>query len=245
MTRISNNTPDAVVEGIAEFSEELGPIGDDFDRAQPPLDAEVAFAGVFERIEAEDSQPLSKLKSQPTWVRRAIALSVIAVIVMIAGPLAPRADIGTYPVVRMALHVGALLGLAGLCAWVALKPLHVPAWSHAKCWAAIGFATSCTFILCVLPQVESTMVGSAGGCFAFGTLLSIPIFAFVRQLDRGAVLSAVLAGAAGGLVGNVVLQLHCPVTERGHLLTGHFLVLVAFVLVGVTVRLWRYPRSRA
>ena len=58
-------------------------------------------------------------------------------------------------------------------------------------------------------------------CMYLGLLLGIPVYAVLRLVDRGSPLSSVLAASTAGLLANLVLQVHCPVTSVGHRLVGH------------------------
>ena len=64
----------------------------------------------------------------------------------------------------------------------------------------------------------------------FGLLCAAPLVIIVRALDRAPLLG-VTTLALAGLVGNIALQLHCPIVSRSHLLAGHFTVPLFLILV--------------
>jgi membrane-associated PAP2 superfamily phosphatase len=85
-----------------------------------------------------------------------------------------------------------------------------------------------------------TFVALALACFTFGTALAAPILILLWALDRQAHRArglAVLAAAIGGVVGNLALLLHCPITGVGHMLVGH--ASIGFVLVALYALLFR------
>ena len=58
----------------------------------------------------------------------------------------------------------------------------------------------------------------------------------LRAFERQREPAFLWAAGAGAVAANLVLQLHCPVTARGHLLLGHFgvalIALLAALLLG-------------
>jgi len=68
----------------------------------------------------------------------------------------------------------------------------------------------------------------------FGALAAVPLW-FVQR--RGAVLSPVMTGLASGvfagLVGLMILEIHCPILDAWHILLAHLGVLVILALAGV------------
>jgi hypothetical protein len=74
-------------------------------------------------------------------------------------------------------------------------------------------------------------------CFAFTLLYSLIPLALMMTLRRGSdpvhprALGALLGAAAGGW-GSVLIDLHCPVTVRLHVLLGHVLPVVVLASIG-------------
>ena len=61
-------------------------------------------------------------------------------------------------------------------------------------------------------------------CFLYGSLFALPvILAGIASVRAGARHLGMWAVAviSAGTCGNAVLQLHCPLTDPGHLLLGH------------------------
>ena len=76
----------------------------------------------------------------------------------------------------------------------------------------------------------------AFACLALGAAVAVPIMAVLMLADRlqgRSWWAAVLTAAAGGLAGNLVLHVHCPITYPSHLLAGH--ATVGAVLVPLVV----------
>lgn len=72
----------------------------------------------------------------------------------------------------------------------------------------------------------------ASACFAYGSLFTFAFLVLLWHLDRRDRLSSVAAafGALGaGLVGNLALHFHCPITHPWHLLAGHASLLLVWV----------------
>ena len=76
------------------------------------------------------------------------------------------------------------------------------------------------------------------GCIRWGLLgAAVPIllaaFAVRGSVPVGSRFAAAALGAAGGSLGGLVLQFHCPVTERFHvgLVHGGLVILAALVAV--------------
>ena len=77
----------------------------------------------------------------------------------------------------------------------------------------------------------------AAVCTAIGLAAALPAgSAFIRLLRRGGVMRPRLAGSAAGLlaglVGMVVLEVHCPILEAVHIVCSHVGPLVIAILAG-------------
>jgi hypothetical protein len=71
---------------------------------------------------------------------------------------------------------------------------------------------------------HDSVADRAVSCLALGALLSVPFLGLWRAVDRlqGRDLERSIAAiTAAGLLGNLALQLHCPLTSVSHLLLGH------------------------
>lgn len=197
-----------------------------------------------------ERRPLARLRSLATGTR--IALAVLGgVLILALGLLKLRPDIGTYPVLRLALELGSL-GLVGLgAAWLWLRPLHRPALPVWMTTALVVLALLLPWAISALPPAHLDHPASLGGtgddlvrrataCFVYGALLGLPLALFLALLGRSArrlVRFAVLPAAAGALAGLVSLNLHCPLTSPVHLLAGHApIVLVLLMLAALVYR---------
>jgi hypothetical protein len=74
-------------------------------------------------------------------------------------------------------------------------------------------------------------------CFGYGSALAAPSFALLYAFDRDErVPHRVLASGAGlvAVLSSLILLVHCPSSERAHLIAGHFSIgLVWFVAVSI------------
>lgn len=236
--------PDAI---LSRFREGL-------DAPEGELDPDALFHEVKGRIEQSSRQPAWWLRSRSTLVRRAIAVLAFAVLAAFGLVAVPRPDMGVYPMARMVLSLAALGLLLLVSVHQALRPVHVPSLPRAKAWLLVGGALLATLVVTALPPAHASHPASLGGtgeellsraapCFYFGILFGLPVFAVVRVLDRGSVLSAVLAACAAGLTANFVLQAHCPITAPEHNVVAHFGVAAIFV-AGVALVDWLLRRRR-
>jgi hypothetical protein len=169
------------------------------------------------------------LRSRSTRMRWLLSLSLPALL-LVRELLHQRVPWRTLGTPRL---LGGLLlaGLLGLVAHSALRPLPVErrAARLRTALAAVAWCLPC--VLWFAPETQASAEDVSGGfarsltCFAYGSALGAPSFALLWALDRGVrVPFRVWALAAGtvALVSNLVLLLHCPNTNRAHLVAGHF-----------------------
>jgi hypothetical protein len=108
----------------------------------------------------------------------------------------------------------------------------MPLLSRGKIFVLVGLGLVAAVVLATMPAPHSLpihLVGhgpsalwtSGSPCMYVGLTLGIPVYIVLRIVDRGSPLGAVLAASAAGLLANLVLQVHCPVTSVGHRLVGH------------------------
>ena len=217
------------------------------------------FASLFAAVEADQRRergPLAWLRSRPTWLRRSMILGMATAISVFMLVAMRRPDLGSYPVGRLLLELGLLVGALALAVGVAVRPrLDVPSGRLAA--ALVGLTILVPVLLAVLPQVHTDHpasllgVGSdflrrAVGCLVWGLMMGAPtaIIAFLARRDGGGEprRDLLLAGAAG-LAGVIALDVHCPITDGNHLLLGHATVVVAVVAV-IAVAGWLGGRMR-
>jgi len=207
-----------------------------------PGELDDLFEGVRGRVEKSGARRLNALAEQPTSRRRLFALACCALIVVGLGALLPHSNQPLPP-----LALGAIFGSFGVLLVVAVviafRPIYVPAlspvWKIGLGVAAVAAAVSVALVpelhahLTARPA-EGAFLGKALPCLSFGLLAGLPGYVFLRLLDRGAPFGPLLAGVAAGLAANMVLELRCPVGGAEHLMFGHAMVVVAFV-VGVAL----------
>lgn len=230
---------------LSSYGEGSGPL---------ELDTDALFQDVQGRIQQSSRQPAWWLRGRSTAVRRGIAVLTFAALATFGVLAMPRPDMGVYPMARMVLSLAALGLLALVSLHQALRPLHQPALRRAGGWLLVGGALLATLVVTALPPAHQAHPASLGGtgdvlisraapCLYVGLLLGLPVFALVRLLDRGSVLSAVLAACAAGLTANFLLQVHCPITATEHNVVAHFGVALLFV-AGVGLVDWLVSRRR-
>lgn len=125
-------------------------------------------------------------------------------------------------------------------AWYLIAPglalaLGASAWSAAQWLSPLGSASLLRCALGLAVAFFGLFLASGSGefrwdltatCFSAGSSLSLPVLAFCALLfRRGAPQRrervAVAAGLFSGLLGFLLIQLHCPIHDLGHLLLGH------------------------
>lgn len=200
------------------------------------------LADLTGRLERERGL-LAWLRSRSTQVRVGLVGALGAVMALLALALTPRADLAVYPISRMALVV---VGLTALATWTithGLRPLHRP--PRTTGWAILALALMVPMALALLPVAHAAHPASLEGagddflrramaCFLFGAITGLPVLVLARFVDRRAHtnrVSGLLAAALAGLVGNLALQFHCPITHLPHLLVGHAAVGLGLVPV--------------
>jgi hypothetical protein len=105
-------------------------------------------------------------------------------------------------------------------------------------------------VLLLLPEPKRAYpvdtAGAGKNCFVVGVALGVALLTLLRGLDRSAHRgenSVLLAAAASGLLANLALCFHCPLTGALHLATVH--APIGFVLLLSYRRLLRYLDLRS
>lgn len=197
-------------------------------------------------VDAADRSLVARVRALATWLRRSLAaLVLVALVALTVRP----SDLVTYPPGLWMLYLASVLVLFGLCAFVALRPVHVPALPR---WQGVALgltAVVAVVVLSVIPDLHLRTTPPSVGffahfspCFAYGFMLGLPVYGALRLLDRGNPVGRILAAAAAGLAGNLVLEMRCTVGGGAvHQLFGHAGV-VAFYVVGVVAFEWALRR---
>ncbi len=218
----------------------------------PPVSAVASGWESLRRRILAVPRPLDWLRTRGVALRVGLLVAAAAA-VTVAQRWNLRADLDAYPLGRM---VGTLGGLA-LCAvlaWrLALRPLHRPRMAAAWAVGLLAAVLILPVVLAALPQAQTGNPASLGGtgsdlvshalaCFGYGALWSAPVLAQSLAADRTPSLRPPpvwLAFGATGLVGNLALQVHCPLTAPAHLLAGHASLGVVLTGCAAAVLRWR------
>jgi len=215
-----------------------------------PSDAELqAMLGDVEKqIEQADGRWTFWVKSRPTWVRRAVALGAAVAVVVVFGAMLLGRGGPAQPAAFVAVAVGSMFALLGTSLFLALRPLHrppLPRWARG---ALVVTTLVCTCALALFAPHEAPdptvgLVQHVSPCLFIGLLVGLPVYGLLRLLDRGGGNVALLGACAAGLMGDLVLQLHCPHHSLEHLMAAHFGVVLLFI-GGLGAIHWAIERAR-
>ena len=190
---------------------------------------------MLDQVEAEiaraEAKPTFWLRTRSTFARRMIAIGAALTMVVVFGVLLAKRELGETSPLHLAVALGALGSLLGLSVHQALRPLHRPPPPRGSSAALTALTLIATLALALVPAMGAHSHGPLGPvspCLFYGLLTGLPIYAILRLLDRGSA-APLLASCAAGLVGNLVLSLHCPSEDPEHLMLGHFSVALLFV----------------
>jgi hypothetical protein len=217
-------------------------------RVAPP-DLDELFAGVEQQLAGERGVR-AWLRSRSTGARLAFCAASLALLVAAVALGWARPDLAVYPVFRLAIGMLVIVVMLGVQLALALRSLSrppLPAWVSP---AAIAGAPIALVALYGLPAPHAShpasvqapgwqaLISRALPCLTFGLIFALASYALLRALDRGGTdptRRALLAAAYGGLVANLLLMLHCPITATDHLMVGHLGVAV-LLLLGVAAQ---------
>lgn len=183
------------------------------------------------------------LRSRSTRVRWTLCLTLAATV--LAGELLRK---------RVVLHeLGTSRSLAGLLLLIVLAlitrsalhplPLERSAARLRTLLALVAWTLPCMLLFAPEAHAGAEDFSSSGfalrslACFGYGSALAAPSFVLLYAFDRDQrVPHRVLASAAGlvAVLSSLILLVHCPSTQRAHLIAGHFSIgLVWFVAVSI------------
>ena len=203
--------------------------------AKPAVAAAPSLA-VVEASIAEERGLRAYLRSRSSRLRIGASVAFAALLV------AREAARGRLPEAELtSTRLWLLFAFSALLLVLARLTLLVPVVAGRSFWfrsvlAAVGWSLPC--LLVFLPD---TQVHEESGhfalrslaCFGYGSLIAAPWFGLLWAFDRGTRTDwTVLALAAGAtsLLANLVLLMHCPSTQRAHLLAGHASIGLAWFL---------------
>lgn len=189
-------------------------------------------------IAASDASLRGRAQALASGVRLGlVAAAALAVLAGVAA-LALRPDSHAYPSLRMLVTLLLLGGVGVPVARAALRPWHRPQPTSRTTLWWLGLPFALALLLAALPAAHVWLPHTAppagralwqhaSACLALGFACGAPVFLLAWFVGRDTPRSALVATALVGLVGNLALQLHCPITEQAHLLAGHAMVGVA------------------
>lgn len=219
----------ASCEACRELAEDGGELAKSLPVLQKASGTARDFASVVARLD-EDDGLRAGLRSVPTCVRFILGLtaSILTAVVFFVAWLRP--DFGAYPTVRMWVTLASLAAASGVGLWIALRPAHKAPLGRriiAGLAAALMLVTLIPGLLPMVPDGEHTERGFVVAsliCLCIGSAAAIPglgaLYMIARQ-DRWKIESAVFAALGLGLAGHLALQVHCPIDDPLHILTGH------------------------
>ncbi|RJO71885.1 MAG: DUF1109 family protein [Myxococcales bacterium] len=213
--------------------------GTEVSRLKGDLDARLkAERGLASRLRS-----LATGKRLGLLVLALLALSVFVLLFM------RRPDFGRYPLGRMAAALAAFAAAAAALFLYGLRPLYKPEPSRTALFLVAVVAVFMPWLFALLPHAytgewlvpafHDHTPKAALACLIFGTVSGLPFVWLLWALERGSLGSArrsFFAVAAAALVGNIALQLHCPVPDPFHLALGHASVLLPLLGVYILLR---------
>jgi hypothetical protein len=190
------------------------------------------------RDRADERGPVAALRATPRWLRALLLGVVMGGFALFVVSFVLRADIGTYAPARLIAQLSAYALLAGVAAWMALRPVYAPPPAPAVARVLVWLALLTPIAIALLPELPTRAAAAAAYvrfgyemyCFTYGGMMGVAVLFVARFLDRGDHRStehALLAALAGGMTGVLALQLECPINFPGHLLTGHAVIPIA------------------
>lgn len=198
------------------------------------------FAAVEASV-AEEHGLAARLRALSTRQRLLVAVAWAVLLVAATATAMPRGRYGPVPVTRTVLVITVLATLLAITIRLGLRPVQAAPPRPRTLLASFLAGLLAPLVFALLPSSAPVVTAGAGVgpatamlvCFALGVVPGVLVVLALRGLDRlghGSTDTALLAAAAGGLVGNAGLELHCPITEPAHLLLGHATVGFALAL---------------
>ncbi len=244
MDRTGDNKPateDALPDFAAKFALDKAP--------------EAELIEIRERLRCQvrdESGKLGRLRALSPALRLFVAMAGLGAAALGMVFATARIDLADYPLPRM-LFILAIFVLVTLVGFrLLLRPLHRPRLPYWVQGLLIAAAAGLPIAIAILPEayhahglvseVPHSLLPKAYQCLIFGTITALPFVVMGFILDRSAFFSSsrILATVlASNLIGNILLQLHCPNTDPVHLLLGHatvLLPLLALLLLIVWIR---------
>lgn len=201
------------------------------------------------------ARPWQRLEGARLGVRRGLALAATAGVALVVGLVWLRPDFAAYSPRRYAVELAVLGATCALAIWNLLEPPQRGVPTRAQAWSAAAALSCLPFVLVLgapvhlshaasLVQDPAHLARSIGACLAVGAGFGALTYGLLALVDRGglgAAMPVAQRAVASGLLGVVVLHLHCPITHAVHVAVGHSAVpsIGAAVLVA-----WVWLRRR-
>ena len=202
---------------------------------------------------------LDRVRSLATPTRVVALAAGVFLVGTLNALLMLRSDAPGYPLLRMTITLVSFAVPALLAGFLVLRPIHLPR-PNGRLLPALVFLGILLPVVFGLLPVAHALTGAhpesfegtgadfwprAIACLIYGSVIGLPILGLLWALGRGGKARAtILFGGltAVALVGNIALQLHCPLVSHGHLIVGHAGVPVALLLIGLPFALQRRRR---
>jgi hypothetical protein len=192
------------------------------------MDSEMEdLLGRVEALVEQDRGFVSKLRGLSTPSRWLIATASVVLLVGIVFGVVRRSDLDQCPPWQLALLAMSYIAPLSFLVGRILSPLHQVE-AQLKQLAAVTYLAFCApFVWAFFPPHGAHMVGDGMGrhdCLLLGFVVGAMVIGLLRVLDRAPDADrprVAMAAAAGGLVANLALVLHCPGIKPLHLAIAH------------------------
>ena len=199
---------------------------------------------------------LDRLRSLSTRMRVLLLALAVLLVTVFNVFFALRTDAVVFPPVRMLLSLAALAIPGVLAGMLVLRPLFLPRPGRQMLPMLASLGVLVPVVLAFLPAAHGfthahpeSFEGAGAdfwpraiGCLIYGSIMGLPILLALHLLGRGgkgALLTVIAGVTAAALIGNVALQLHCPLVSHAHLFVGHAGVPILALLIGLPLALRR------
>lgn len=193
------------------------------------------------RLAQEERGVVAWLRSRPSRTRLALGAAVAAVPVVDAlVDLSLRPGQGAlHPAHALTFAMAPLLLYA---LWLGLRSHSRPALGARQLFGVLLLSLAALLLIDVWPApVAAAELARSGGtvlgCAGVGLLFALPVYAWLRLLDRGDNPHGPVLALGAGISANLALNLHCSGHGPLHDILGHFAVVV--VLLGLHAVLGR------
>lgn len=190
---------------------------------------------VNERI-AREVGVVARLRALSSRTQLVLSLALVGIAALAVIARAPRAELHHDWHLPVVIAAG-LAFAGGACVGEFLRPLHRG--GHRRrigallVACAVGGSVAIALSRTNEPALAPTFARDCGTCLVFGCAAAAPLWLFAlaaRRHGASGWLGTALVGAGAGLIGQSLLELHCPIVSRGHQLLGHFMLVPVFVV---------------